>query len=642
MLNSLFSPQKIGNCEIPNRLVVTAMVTNYCNPDGKATERYIRYHEEKAKGGWGLIVTEDYAINANCMGYANIAGLYNDDQIASHRELTDRIHQYGSKIFAQIYHGGRQSHSGVNGGVQPVAPSAIPCPWCRELPKELSKSEIRRIVEEFGSCAKRVKAAGFDGIELHAGHGYLLAEFLSPYANKRTDEYGGCLDNRARIIKEVMDAMRATVGDDFPITIRFSADEDMPGGRDIAETRVLAKLFEELGFDALHVSGGVYGDFNKGIVSPMYVGHAWLANAAEEVKKIVKIPVITVNRINDPRMADQLIEMGKADFIGMGRGSLADPALPNKAKAGKMQDIRYCIGCLQGCTGALYIGGPVTCLVNPTVGREYELDYTKVAQPKNIAIIGAGPAGMTTAITAAKRGHNVTVFEAQSKTGGQFVSAAYPPCKGEFTTFLAWCNKQMSDYGVNVLLNTKATKEMIMAGGYDEVVCTTGGTPWVPGFIKGVDLPHVKIAEDVLTGKVAIGDNVVIAGGGEVGCETAAHLASIQKGATIVEMKPVLMEELDGVNKENLSQVMNRFHVQSYTSTKVLEIKEDCVVVETPSGVKELPCDSVVLAMGYKPNNSLAEELKEAGVNVHVIAGAVKTSNALVANREGLELGMSL
>lgn len=642
MLNSLFSPQKIGNCEIPNRLVVTAMVTNYCNPDGKATERYIRYHEEKAKGGWGLIVTEDYAINANCMGYANIAGLYNDDQIASHRELTDRIHQYGSKIFAQIYHGGRQSHSGVNGGVQPVAPSAIPCPWCRELPKELSKSEIRRIVDEFGSCAKRVKAAGFDGIELHAGHGYLLAEFLSPYANKRTDEYGGCLDNRARIIKEVMDAMRATVGDDFPITIRFSADEDMPGGRDIAETRVLAKLFEEWGFDALHVSGGVYGDFNKGIVSPMYVDHAWLANAAEEVKKIVKIPVITVNRINDPRMADQLIEMGKADFIGMGRGSLADPALPNKAKAGKMQDIRYCIGCLQGCTGALYIGGPVTCLVNPTVGREYELDYTKVAQPKNIAIIGAGPAGMTTAITAAKRGHNVTVFEAQSKTGGQFVSAAYPPCKGEFTTFLAWCNKQMSDYGVNVLLNTKATKEMIMAGGYDEVVCTTGGTPWVPGFIKGVDLPHVKIAEDVLTGKVAIGDNVVIAGGGEVGCETAAHLASIQKGATIVEMKPVLMEELDGVNKENLSQVMNRFHVQSYTSTKVLEIKEDCVVVETPSGVKELPCDSVVLAMGYKPNNSLAEELKEAGVNVHVIAGAVKTSNALVANREGLELGMSL
>ncbi|MDO5133416.1 MAG: FAD-dependent oxidoreductase [Eubacteriales bacterium] len=399
----------------------------------------------------------------------------------------------------------------------------------------------------------------------------------------------------------------------------------------MAETRVLAKLFEEWGFDALHVSGGVYGDFNKGIVSPMYVSHAWLANAAEEVKKIVKIPVITVNRINDPRMADQLIEMGKADFVGMGRGSLADPALPNKAKAGKIQDIRFCIGCLQGCTGALYVGGPVTCLVNPSVGREYEIDYTRVKEPKKIAVIGGGPGGMTTAITAARRGHNVTLFEAKDKTGGQFVSAAYPPCKGDFTTFTSWCNKQMKDYGVNVLLNTKASVEMIKAGNYDEIVVATGGTPWIPGFIKGVDLPHVKIAEEVLTGRTDIGDNVVIAGGGEVGCETAAHLASIQKGATVVEMKPVLMEELDGVSKENLFQIMNRFHVCSYTSTKVLEIKEDSVLVETPEGQKELPCDSVVLAMGYKPNDQLAKDLEAAGLSVHVIAGAVKTSNALIA-----------
>lgn len=642
MLDALFNKGKIGNCEIKNRLVVTAMVTNYCNNKGEATERYIRYHEEKAKGGWGLIVTEDYGINAHCMGYENIACLYNDDQIASHRKLTERVHQYGTKIFAQIYHGGRQSHSGVNGGVQPVAPSAIPCPWCRELPRELSKADIHRIVEEFGACARRVKQAGFDGIELHAGHGYLLAEFMSPYANKRTDEYGGCLDNRLRIIKEVLDAIRENVGDDFPVIIRFSADEDMPGGRDMAETRVLAKTFEAWGFDGLHVSSGVYGDYNKQIVSPMYVGHAWLANCAEEVKKIVNIPVITVNRINDPRMADQLIEMGKADFVGMGRGSLADPALPNKAKAGKLDDIRYCIGCLQGCTGALYVGGPVTCLVNPCVGREYEADFTPVREPKKIAVIGAGPAGMTTAITAAKRGHKVTLFEAKEKTGGQFVSAAYPPCKGEFTTFISWCNKQLKDYGVNVLLNTKADVPMIKAGNYDEVVVTTGGLPWIPSFIKGINLPHVKIAEDVLVGKEAIGDNVIIAGGGEVGCETAAHLASVQKKATIIEMKPVLMEELDGVSKENLSKVMNRFYVESYVSTKMLEIKENSVLVETPEGQKELPCDTVVLAMGYKPNDTLAAELEAAGMKIHKIAGAVKTSNALVANKEGFELGLSL
>lgn len=641
MLDNLFSKGKIGNCEIKNRLVVTAMVTNYCDKEGNATERYIRYHEEKAKGGWGLIITEDYAIDKHAMGYEYIAGLYDDKQIESHRQLTDRVHQYGTKIFAQIYHAGKQQSAKVNGGVQPMAPSAIPCPWCRDQPREMTKADIKTVVENFGSCARRVKEAGFDGIELHAGHGYLLAQFMSPYINKRTDEYGGCLDNRVRIVKEVLEAMRANVGDDFPIIIRFSAVEDMPGGRDMAETRVLAKLFEQWGFDGLHISSGVYGDYNRQIVSPMYVGHAWTVDFAKEVKEIVNIPVITVNRINDPRMADGLIEMKKADFIGMGRGSLADPELPNKAKAGKFDEIRYCIGCLQGCTGALYVGGPVTCLVNPSVGLEYKCDYSKVEQPKKIAVIGAGPAGLETAIHAARRGHQVTLYEAKDRTGGQFISAAYPPCKGDFTTFICWANKQLSNYGVNVLLNTKATVAMIKDGNYDEVVVTTGGKPLVPA-IKGIDLPHVKYAEDVLVGKVAAGDNCIVAGGGEVGCETAAFLGMVQKGATVVEMKPTLMEELDGVSKENLLQIMNRFHVKSFTSTKVLEIKEKSVVVEMIDGVKELPCDCVVLAMGYKPDDTLANELETAGIKVHKIAGAVKTSNALIANREGFELGMKL
>lgn len=641
MLDHLFAPGKIGNCEIKNRLAVTAMVTNYCDEKGFATERYIRYHEEKAKGGWGLIITEDYAISPHCMGYANIAGLYNDDQILGHRELTDRVHQYGAKIFAQIYHAGRQSHAAVNGGVQPIAPSAIPCPWCRDLPREMTKADIRQVVIDFGACAKRVKAAGFDGLELHAGHGYLLAEFMSTYVNKRTDEYGGCLDNRVRIIKEVYDEIRANVGDDFPVTIRFSANEDMPGGREIAETRVLAKLFEEWGFDALHVSAGVYGDYNRGIVSSMYENHAWTVDYAAEVKKIVNIPVFTVNRINDPRMADQLIEMGKADFIGMGRGSLADPELPNKAKAGRMCDIRYCIGCLQGCTGALYDGSPVTCLVNPSVGREYEIDYSIVENPKRIAVIGAGPAGLETAIHAARRGHDVTLYEAKDKTGGQFVSAACPPAKGEFTTFLCWANRQLETCGVKLLLNTPATVDLIKAGHFDEVVVTTGGTPLVPP-IKGIDQPHVKFAEEVLTGKVAAGDNCVIAGGGEVGCETAAWLGAAQKGATVVEMKPVLMEELDGVSKEKMLGILDRFHIRSYVNTKVLEFKEHSVLVETPEGTKELPCDTVVLAMGYRPNTKLADELESAGIHVHRIAGATRTSNAMVANREGMELGLAL
>lgn len=337
MFKKLFKPLKINQCVIPNRLVVPAMVANYCNSDGTASDRYIAYHEEKAKGGWGLIFTEDYAVNQHAMGYQYIAGMWNDQQIPSHKKLTDTIHRYESKIFAQIYHAGRQSSSKVNGGMQPVAPSAIPCPWLQELPRELKIDEIQQLVNDFGDCARRVKQAGFDGVEIHAGHGYLIAEFLSPYANKRIDRYGGNFDNRVRFLQEIYQEVRRQVGVDFPVTIRFSADEGFIGGRDISEARVLAQLCEEWGFDALHVSVGVYGDHNKfGTVSPMYVGHAWTVPLSEEIKKLVKIPVITVNRINDPRMADTLLVMGKADFIAMGRGSLADPNLPNKAKVGDL------------------------------------------------------------------------------------------------------------------------------------------------------------------------------------------------------------------------------------------------------------------------------------------------------------------
>lgn len=641
MFDNVFQEGKIGNCTIPNRLAVTAMVTNYCDEKGFATEQYIRYHEEKARGGWGLIITEDYAISEHAKGYECIAGLYNEAQVPGHKELTDRIHAQGAKIFAQIYHPGKQSSHFVNGGVQPVAPSAIPCPWCRELPRELTIPEIEEIVADFGKCAGFVKAAGFDGVELHAGHGYLLAQFMSTYINKRADKYGGCLDNRLRIIKESYDAMRAEVGGDFPIIIRFSADEDMPGGRDIAETRVLAKKFADWGFDGLHVSSGVYGDYNRQIVSPMYEKHAWTVDLAAEVKKIVDISVITVNRINDAAMADGLIEMGKADFVGMGRGSLADPFLPNKAKAGETDKIRYCIGCLQGCTGALYLGTQVTCLVNPEVGREYEFSSEKINEPKTIAVVGAGPGGIEAAINAAKRGHMVTLYEAGDRIGGLFISAAYPPAKGEFSTFLYWAQTELEKYGVDLRLNTKVDADTLLAGDYNEIIIATGGEPLVPP-IKGIDLPHVLRAEDVLVGKAAAGDNCIVAGGGEVGAETAAHLGMIQKGATIIEMQPRIVADLDGTNANRLKGLLTRFEVPYRVSTKLLEINEDHVFVEGPQGIEKLPCDCVVLALGYKPVNALADELAARGVEAHVIGGAKETSNALAATKEGYELGMTL
>ncbi|NTW71689.1 MAG: FAD-dependent oxidoreductase [Eubacteriaceae bacterium] len=641
MFKKLFSPIKINNCEIPNRLAVTAMVANYCNENGTATDKYIAYHEAKANGGWGLIITEDYAVNQHAMGYKFISGLWNDGQIESHKRLTDTIHKYDSKIFCQIYHAGRQSNSFVNGGKPPVAPSSIPCPWLREIPKELTIPEIEQIVNDFGDCALRAKKAGFDGIEIHAAHGYLIAQFMSPYVNKRTDKYGGSFDNRTRFIKEIYENVRGKVGKEFPVIIRFSALEDVPGGRDLSESRILAKQFEEWGFDALNVSCSVYGDHSRQIVSPMYVPHAWQADLAAEIKSLVNIPVFTVNRINDPKMAESLLEAGKADVIGMGRGSLADPDLPNKAKAGDFDSIRLCIACLQGCVGALYEGGPINCLVNPSLGREWELDYSKVADPKKVFIAGGGPGGMEAARAAALKGHNVSLYEKRDFLGGQFKSAAYPPCKGELATYTTWLINELNKLGVTIFLNTNLTKDVVLVEKPDVVIVATGGTPLVPP-IKGIEKSNVLAAEDVLLGKVPTGDRIVVAGGGEVGSETAAHLGMEQKEVTIVEMMPAICRDLDGVNKYYLKKVLNEYEVNINVSTKVVEILDDGVVVENSKGTFTIPADTVVMALGYKPYNKLVAEMEAVHNNVVVVGGALKTSNAMIAAREGFNAGISI
>lgn len=640
-LKKLFTPMSINGCEIPNRLVVTAMVANYCEGDGEATEQYIRYHEEKAKGGWGLIITEDYAVNPNAKGYARIAGLYEDGQIEGHKRLTDTVHQYASKIFCQIYHPGRQTNSQVNGGVQPVAPSAIPCPWCRDLPREITVKEIHQITEQFGDTALRAKKAGFDGVEVHAAHGYLLAEFLSPYANKRTDEYGGSFENRIRIIREIMENIRSKVGKDFPVTVRISAEEAMEGGRTIAESRVLAMELEEMGFDAIHASSGVYSDYCKGVVSTMYQEHGWTVDLAEEIKRVVSIPVITVNRINEPKMADSIIAMGKADFVGMGRGSLADPWLPKKAKEGKFEDIRYCIGCLQGCVMKLLQGEGITCLVNPSLGKEY-LDHSKkVEVSKKVMVIGAGPGGLQAALTAAKRGHKVSIFDQREDIGGQFKSAAYPPCKGELATYTAWIRHQLMQEGVTIQLNTKVDETVIEEFQPDSIVLATGGTPICPN-IPGIDKSHVVTAEDVLLGKVSTSDQIVICGGGEVGEETAATLAMEEKSVSVVEMTPAILRELDPIQTIELTNILNKYGVKQYTCTKVIEITDDSVICEKGSEWLEIPAETVVIAFGYKPNHELEESARECCKEVYVIGGAVKTSNALNAIQDGYQAGLKI
>ena len=644
MMTKLFTPAKIGTCEIPNRLIVPAMVMNLCTKDGMITERYIRYIEEKAKGGWGMIITEDYAVNENAKGYKYIPGLYNDEQIAGNMQLTETVHKYASKLFCQMYHPGRQSKHDVNGNVQPVAPSAIKDPFCMDLPREITVEEIHQIVKDFGSTARRAKESGFDGIEIHAAHGYLISEFLSPFTNKRVDEYGGCFENRTRILDEIYAEIRRNVGKDFPVQVRISANEYLLGGRTEADTYELVRHLDELGVDAIHISNGMYASpVLRQIIAPMYTEHAFNMDTAQQVKKLVSCPVIVTNRINDPKMADTILEMGKADFIGMGRGSLADPHLPNKAKEGKFENIRYCIGCLQGCEAGLLAGTCATCLVNPRVAREYENPMEKTAAPKKVLVAGGGPAGLIAAETAALLGHKVTVYEASSHLGGQFRSAAYPPGKGELSTFTSSLRKSLTDLQVPVKLNCPVTEELIASEKPDAVILATGAKPLMPP-IQGIDSANVVTAEDVLLGNVDVKPGpVVVCGGGEVGGETAHFLTQSCQDITVLEMRDEILMDMFPLMRMQLMQYIRECGIKVRTKATVTSIDENGVSFKNPDGsVETLPAATVVSAFGYKAYNPLEEIARKHCENVQVIGCAVKAGNALTAIREGYEAALAL
>lgn len=623
---------------IKNRFTVPAMVTNYCTNDGKATEQYIAYHEAKAKGGWGLIITEDYAVDPSGKGYVNVAGLWNDEQIESHRELPRRVHQYGSVILAQIYHCGRQTNSRIT-GMQPVAPSAVNCPINQEIPRELTVTEIKELIKKFGDTAERAKKCGFDGVEIHGGHGYLIAEFMSPYTNKRIDAYGGSLQNRLRFPVEIIKEIRERCGEDFIIDFRISGDEKIEGGRTIEDTRAIARVLEQAGLDMIHISCGTYGALNS-IIPTSVTAHGWIVEYAAEVKKVVEIPVITVGRINDPMLADSILKAGKADFVAMGRASLADPELPNKTAEGRYGEIRRCIGCNKGCSGQLNMQKTVKCAINPELGREYEGGVKPAEAKKKVAVIGAGPAGLQAAVTAKEAGHDVTIYEKQNAAGGQFRIAAIPPFKGEITDYL---NRQLGEckrLGIEIKYNTAATAELMKEAAPDVIIYAAGAVPVTPK-MPGVDGPNVVYANDVLEGKSPVsGMNVAVIGGGQVGAETAHHLAVQLKQVTLVEMLPAIM----GGNLAEIlamTPLLLQRGVRIMTGTAVREIREREVLVNNGQDIS-IPADTVVLAVGSRSDTKLKDELAAAGFDVRTIGDAGSVRDVLCANMEAYDTARNL
>lgn len=633
-------PFRIGTLKLKNRLVVSAMVTNYCNPDGTPTEKFLAYHEHKAKGGWGLIITEDYVIAPKVGGFVRLPGLWEDSQIPAHRELTRRVHAAGSKIVAQIYHAGRETSSAIT-GVQPVAPSPLREPSMPETPRELTVEEIHELVELFGDCARRAKEAGFDGVEVHGAHGYLVGAFASPFSNKRSDEYGGTIRNRARFAMEVIQNIKQKCGSDFPVLYRMSAVEYVHGGLGIEEAKVLARLVEQAGADCIHCSQGVYAS-TQTIIPPAIVPHGAYVNNAAEIKSVVNIPVIAVGRINDIDLAESILQSGKADLVTMARASLADPELPKKVQEGREEEIIHCIGCLQGCSGENGKGRCVRCLVNPLTGMEDEYNLTPAEKSKQVLVIGGGVSGCEAAICAAMRGHKVTLIERSDRLGGQWITASVPVGKSEFTSFLVWQKAMLEKLHVQVLLNTTADQELIRLYAPDAVIAATGSKPYIPKFIQGAEQDFVVNAHDVLNGKVEVHGNVVVVGGGLVGAETADTLCSSCK-VSIVEMLPQIMKEGEYSPKFYMMQRFKEYGVQVYTSTKLMGIGSHTVTAQRDGKDFVLEdVDWVIIAVGVKTDTSLLETLDNLDSPVIKVGDANGVKDGYLGIREGFEAGLNL
>lgn len=634
----LFTPGRIGTMEIKNRIIMPAMGTGMHGPEGEVTQQAIEYYATRARGGTGMVTVEIAAIHPTTKGMS--LSLYDDKFIPGMMKLADAIRANGARACIQLWHAGRQINSSQT-GMEIVAPSPIPCPVCRETPRELSVPEIKELVESFGDAALRAKRAGFDCVEIHGAHGYLVAQFMSPYSNKRNDEYGDTFYNRARFALEIIDNIKQKCGKDYPVIYRMSGEEYVEGGLTIEMSKQIAPMLVSRGVDCLHVSVGNYETLHW-VVPPMDKDRGFNVWAAAAVKETVDVPVIAVDRINNPELAEEILAKGKADFVAIGRGLLTDPEFANKAREGKAHEIKKCIACNQGCVDRLLVEGKhATCILNPACGREREFELKPTAVPKKIMVVGGGPGGMEAAYTAARRGHRVTLYESDERLGGYFLLASYPPKKDEIKGYCEYMEKMLPKAGVHVRLNTRVTPEMVAGENPDAVVVATGSMPVIPR-IPGVQRPGVVTAEEVLRQKVGMGHNVAVIGGGATGLETADFLAERDRRVIVLEMDEEVGKDEGPARKAFLMQRLSRYGVDIFTNTTVEEISEKGVVVSGPDGRKEIEVDTVVLAVGATPVDELSDRLRDMGFPVFVIGDAKEPRRATEAIYEGVKLALHI
>lgn len=516
-------PARMGRLELRNRIVFPAMVTNYCSTRGEVTDRLVAYHQERAKGGAGLLITEATYISPDGKSFPHQLGIDDDGLLPGLRRLVESVHAAGARIAVQLCHAGRQTSRAVT-GLPLLSPSVTR--FGNDETSAMRQEDIDRVLRDYAGAALRAQKAGFDAVELHAGNGYLPQQFLSPFTNARQDGYGGSLENRVRFTVEAIRAVRAAVGPDFPIILRLGVAEPVSGGLTLEDGVAAARILAREDIDAFDVTAGMR-EGGMWVTPPLALPRGTHIEKAAAVRQAIQAsrPVIGIGRITSASLADSFIAAGKVDFVVMGRALLADPELPLKTLQGREEDIRPCIGCNEGCIGRLSRGLDICCAVNPRVGNEYRPLPRRVASPRHVLIVGAGPAGLVAACTALRRGHRVTVLEKEAACGGKIPLAARPPFKEELAGYAVWLERQARDLGADIRCSTKATPSLVSELAPDVVLLAVGSEPVIPP-IPGLAPERFLLAEQVLQQQgPAPGQDVLIIGGGLVGCETALFLA---------------------------------------------------------------------------------------------------------------------
>lgn len=654
----VFSPLKIGNCEIKNRLiqgpvsVPTVDMSDNLTPDG------IEFLVERAKGGFGLVIqTAAWAdMEVESLGPGNMMTPLANPGVFMNRAgvLTERIHSYGAKIFCQVSMGMGRNVPGLK------SPSPIPSFFMPDQTTEaLSVEEIQKKIAYMGQTAAMLKAAGYDGVEIHALHwGYLIDQFAMAISNQRNDQYGGSLENRLRVCKEIVESVKAACGSNFPVTMKMGLKSFIKGfnrptldgsdeaGRTLEEAIEIGKLLESYGYDALHVNAGIYDSYWKALPTS-YEPKGAIMELAREMKKHVSIPVLVCGRMNDPELAESVIADGLVDAVVLSRAGIADSHYVRKMEAGKIDEIRPCLACSVGCNGrAMATGKPPCCAVNPEAGREFSYRLSKAVSSKKVAIVGGGVAGMEAARIAKLRGHDVTLYEKSDVLGGHMIHTGQHEFKREVSELIAWYTHQLELLGVPVKLGIEVTSDLLKELKPDVVIMAIGSYAMMPAWLPGIDHEKAVSCIDALMGKKGIGKKVVIVGGGMTGCELGYDLARNGKEVTIVEMaNDILMSgpPMPMANSMHLRMLLAESKVELLTGTKIAAITDKGAVVESGAGEKKtLEADSVILAMGMKSESSFAGELRGNGMDIYEIGDGRQVVNIMNAIWDGHEVAMNI